>query len=137
MSVLDFNSLYPSNMIAYNISPDTLVAERVFNLSGKVISKWGKSPEEMRALRKAGYVIDDISYDNKDDKGVVISRTTCSYVQPDATKTHSVGILPLVLDILLKKRKETRKLAETVPDEGQKAVLNGLQLAYKVVANSV
>jgi DNA polymerase elongation subunit (family B) len=42
-----------------------------------------------------------------------------------------------VLDILLKKRKETRKLAETLSDEGQKSVLNGLQLAYKVVANSV
>ncbi len=28
ISVLDFNSLYPSNMIAYNISPDTLVSER-------------------------------------------------------------------------------------------------------------
>lgn len=135
VSVLDFNSLYPSNMIAYNISPDTLVAERVFTPEGRLVSKWGKTPEEMRALRKAGFVIDDISYENKDDKGVVTGRTTCSYVQ--AANDESVGILPRVLDILLKKRKETRKLAETVADEGQKAVLNGLQLAYKVVANSV
>ncbi len=80
--------------------------------------------------------MDDISYENKDDKGNVLSRTTCTYAQPNENNL-SKGILPLVLDILLKKRKETRKLAETLSDESQKSVLNGLQLAYKVVANSV
>jgi DNA polymerase delta subunit 1 len=43
----------------------------------------------------------------------------------------------MTLDILLKKRKETRKLMEQTEDDAQKSVLNGLQLAYKVVANSV
>jgi len=135
ISVLDFNSLYPSNMIAYNISPDTLVAERVFDTNGKLVSKSGKSPDEMRDLRKAGFVIDDISYDNKSGDEIT-GKTICSYVQPGEVPA-STGILPLVLDSLLKKRKETRKLAEKTADEGQKAVLNGLQLAYKVVANSV
>jgi DNA polymerase delta subunit 1 len=135
ISVLDFNSLYPTNMIAYNISPDTLVSERTFNPDGKLIASWGKTSDEMRALRKAGYVLDDISYDNKKDD-IVTGKTICTYAQP-SQEAMSRGILPLVLDILLKKRKETRKLAETIADEGQKAVLNGLQLAYKVVANSV
>ena len=136
VSVLDFNSLYPSNMIAYNISPDTLVSERLYTIEGKLIRGNGMTVEKIRELRKAGYVLDDISYDNKDDKGQVLSRTTCTYVQPGDAPL-SKGILPLVLDILLKKRKDTRKLAETISDEGQKSVLNGLQLAYKVVANSV
>jgi DNA polymerase elongation subunit (family B) len=135
ISVLDFNSLYPTNMIAYNISPDTLVSERTFNPDGKLIASWGKTSDEMRALRKAGHVLDDISYDNKKDD-IVTGKTICTYAQPGEA-SMSRGILPLVLDILLKKRKETRKLAETIADEGQKAVLNGLQLAYKVVANSV
>lgn len=135
ISVLDFNSLYPSNMIAYNISPDTLVAERVFDTNGKLIQKWGKNADEMRDLRKAGFIIDDISYDNKVED-VCTGKTICSYVQP-ADAPLSTGILPLVLDSLLKKRKETRKLAEKTADESQKSVLNGLQLAYKVVANSV
>jgi DNA polymerase elongation subunit (family B) len=135
ISVLDFNSLYPTNMIAYNISPDTLVSERTFNPDGKLLETKGKTSDEMRALRKAGHVLDDISYDNKKDD-IVTGKTICTYAQP-SQEAMSRGILPLVLDILLKKRKETRKLAETIADEGQKAVLNGLQLAYKVVANSV
>ena len=135
ISVLDFNSLYPSNMIAYNISPDTIVSERVFDTSGKLIKRVGKNSDEMRELRKAGFVIDDISYDNKTGDEVT-GKTICSYVQPGETPL-STGILPLVLDSLLKKRKETRKLAEKTTDESQKSVLNGLQLAYKVVANSV
>ena len=135
ISVLDFNSLYPSNMIAYNISPDTLVSERVFDTNGKLIKRVGKNSDEMRELRKAGFIIDDISYDNKTGDEVT-GKTICSYVQPGETPL-STGILPLVLDSLLKKRKETRKLAEKTTDESQKSVLNGLQLAYKVVANSV
>lgn len=138
ISVLDYNSLYPSNMIAFNISPDTLVAWRQYTPTGKL--KWedpiSKSKDQIRELVKAGYEVQDISYDDKNDKGEIVSKTVCTYVQP-GSHAMGKGILPLVLDILLKKRKETRKLAETVQDESQKAVLNGLQLAYKVVANSV
>jgi DNA polymerase delta subunit 1 len=61
----------------------------------------------------------------------------CGFVQPKDTDSRTIGLLPLTLDILLKKRKETRKLMETTEDDAQKSVLNGLQLAYKVVANSV
>jgi DNA polymerase delta subunit 1 len=50
----------------------------------------------------------------------------------------TVGILPKTLDILLKKRKEFKtKMEDETYDEAQRSVFNGLQLAYKVVANSV
>lgn len=51
ISVLDFNSLYPSNMIAYNISPDTIVSERVYTPDGKLISTWGLKTEALRELK--------------------------------------------------------------------------------------
>ena len=35
--VLDFNSLYPTNMIAFNISPDTLVYIKTYNSDGKLL----------------------------------------------------------------------------------------------------
>ena len=127
--VLDFNSLYPSNMIAFNLSPDTLVYVKTFDSRGKKIRQEGPDGDELRA---AGYKIDDISYDTHDPEG----RITCGFVQP-TDDPRTVGVLPQTLDILLKKRKETRKLIETIEDESQKSVLNGLQLAYKVVANSV
>ena len=127
--VLDFNSLYPSNMIAFNLSPDTLVYVKKYDERGKKVGQEGPDGDDLKAK---GYVIDEISYDSHDPEG----RTTCGFVQP-TSDPRTVGMLPLTLDILLKKRKETRKLMETTEDESQKSVLNGLQLAYKVVANSV
>lgn len=123
--VLDFNSLYPSNMIAYNLSPDTLAYIKTFDGNGKKTKHEGleKVAEE--------YTVDEVAYDV--DNG----RIVCGFVQPNETNPLTVGLLPITLDILLKKRKETRKLMEKTEDDAQKSVLNGLQLAYKVVANSI
>jgi DNA polymerase elongation subunit (family B) len=131
--VLDFNSLYPSNMIAFNLSPDTLVYVKTFSATGKKLRQEGSDGTELLAQ---GYKIDEISYDTFGEDKTSSGRITCGFVQPN-TDPRTIGILPLTLDILLKKRKETRKLMEKVEDESQKSVLNGLQLAYKVVANSV
>jgi DNA polymerase delta subunit 1 len=127
--VLDFNSLYPSNMIAFNLSPDTLVYVKKYDARGNKVSQEGPDGDDLKAK---GYVIDEIAYDSHDPEG----RTVCGFVQP-TSDPRTIGMLPMTLDILLKKRKETRKLMETTEDESQKSVLNGLQLAYKVVANSV
>lgn len=133
--VLDFNSLYPSNMIAFNISPDSLVYVKTFNMDGRKIHHEGADGPALDKLKES-YTIDEISFDVKNDDDEVIGKKTCGYAQPTADPT-SIGLLPMTLDILLKKRKETRKLMEKTDDDAQKSVLNGLQLAYKVVANSV
>ena len=122
--VLDFNSLYPTNMIAFNISPDTLVYIKTYNSEGSLISYEG-----MKDVSK-DLVIDEISFD------ITNGRKTCGYIQHN-DQQELKGILPLTLDILLKKRKETRKLMEKCEDDAQISVLNGLQIAYKTVANSV
>jgi DNA polymerase elongation subunit (family B) len=138
VSVLDFNSLYPSNMIAYNISPDTLVSMRVFDTDGRRISSEGYEKKDFERIEEAGYVLDEIEYDNKDEKGIIVSKTVCTYVQQTPDKPMTEGVLPKTLDILLKKRKEFKeKMEDTQYDEAQRSVFNGLQLAYKVVANSV
>ena len=129
--VLDFNSLYPSNMIAFNLSPDTLVYVKTFSATGKKIRQ---EPEVIPDI--TGFKVDEISYDTFGEDKTPSGRITCGFIQPNSDP-RSVGVVPLTLDILLKKRKETRKLIETTEDESQKAVLNGLQLAYKTVANSV
>lgn len=127
--VLDFNSLYPSNMIAYNLSPDTLAYVKNYDMNGRLLN-----PEAVKKFD--GFQIDEVGYDIKNDAGEPIGRQVCGFVQP-TQNTQTLGLLPLTLDILLKKRKETRKKMETIEDDAQKSVLNGLQLAYKVVANSV
>jgi len=127
--VLDFNSLYPSNMIAYNLSPDTLVYVKEVNSAGRTTRHdiYGKAD---------GFNVDEVMYDVKDAEGNEAGRVYCGFAQP-TENPNTVGLLPVTLDLLLKKRKETRKLMETTEDDAQKSVLNGLQLAYKVVANSI
>jgi DNA polymerase elongation subunit (family B) len=138
ISVLDFNSLYPTNMISYNLSPDTFICERGFDTDGNKTYHEGLSQTEVAALKEKGYVLEDIEYDNKDDKGAIIGKTICTFVQP-TENPMTVGVLPKTLDILLKKRKEFKEKMEDSNnyDESQRSVFNGLQLAYKVVANSV
>lgn len=138
ISVLDFNSLYPTNMISYNLSPDTFVSERTFDTDGNKIGHDGLSQDEVAGLKDKGYILEDIEYDTKDEKGVITGNTICTFVQPNE-KDMTVGVLPKTLDILLKKRKEFKEKMEdrNKYDESQRSVFNGLQLAYKVVANSV
>ena len=137
ISVLDFNSLYPTNMISYNLSPDTLVCEREFDQEGNKIRHEGRTMAELKALEEKGYILEEVDYDTKDETGSVVGRTVCTFVQP-TDDPRTVGVLPKTLDILLKKRKEFKEKMENQEyDEAQRSVFNGLQLAYKVVANSV
>jgi DNA polymerase elongation subunit (family B) len=144
ISVLDFNSLYPSNMIAWNLSPDSLVAVRVYDGEGNLVRNECEPPIDAEAFKKKlaeveeRFTVESVSYSNKDDNGVVIGETRCYYVQKDETQPMTEGVIPKTLDILLKKRKEFKqKMEDKQYDEAQRSVYNGLQLAYKVVANSV
>ena len=137
VSVLDFNSLYPTNMIAYNLSPDTIVSTKSVDLEGFTQSRQGLTKVEVDALEEKGYVFEEIEYDNKEDD-VVTGKTVCTFVQSSKDNAMTQGILPKTLEILLKKRKEFKQKMEDLQyDEAQRSVFNGLQLAYKVVANSV
>jgi DNA polymerase delta subunit 1 len=140
ISVLDYNSLYPTNMIAYNLSPDTMVSVKEYDADSNLLGDKEanrRNKERVAALEEKGYVLEEVEYDTKDEKDVVIGKTVCTFVQPNAN-AMTTGILPKTLDILLKKRKEFKeKMEDTQYDEAQRSVFNGLQLAYKVVANSV
>ena len=163
ISVLDYASLYPSSMISENISYDTIVLD----------SKYDNLP---------GYKYVDINYDifkGKGDTKKKIGEQTCRFAQ---FENGEKGLLPCILQKLLKQRKATRKkitwktitlksgdtykgnivgdddniMKLKVEDkdvmeinkediennvdtynEFQRAVLDGLQLAYKVTANSL
>jgi DNA polymerase elongation subunit (family B) len=137
VSVLDFNSLYPTNMIAYNLSPDTLVYVKSYNDEGFLTShgkeEMAKIKEWLAEMEEKGYAFEEIEYDNKETGG----KTVCVFVQPNANPM-TVGVLPKTLEIMLKKRKEFKQKMEDLQyDEAQRSVFNGAQLAYKVVANSI
>ena len=111
--VLDYASLYPRSMILVNISQENYVLEPKYD-------------------NLEGYEYQTVTYYNKDQ-----TTTTCRFAKKlDGTK----GILPLILIELLDKRSSTKKLMEKAAASGDHfnaAIYDGLQLAYKVTANSL
>lgn len=101
IATLDFASLYPSIMQAYNLCYSTLV-----------------NPGEVNKL--------DPSIYKKSDNGHVFVHSTVKK-----------GILPTILAELLAARKRAKKDMKNAPNEFERAVQNGRQLALKVSANSV
>jgi DNA polymerase elongation subunit (family B) len=129
--VLDFSSLYPSEMITSDLSHDR-ICEDPFWL--------GESGA--KHLEEIGLLFLDRTYDNFEwinpkikSKGKrKCGTSTIRFVQyPDGSK----GLIPRILMSLLKSRKSTKKLMDAESDSFKKSVLDGLQLAYKVTANSL
>ena len=141
VSVLDYSSLYPSSMIGSNISHDSIIKESKYQ---------GESGAKL--LEEMGIKFEDVSYDNYINK--LVGKTwkksivkenpvvTCRFIQPTLNEDGSIdnssrGILPRILMKLLKARKDTRNKIKTEKDAFRRSVLDGLQLAYKVTANSL
>ena len=109
--VLDYASLYPRSMIYINISHECIVTDH---------EKYGNLPD---------YNYQTVTYNNNDN-----TTTTCIFAKK---KDNSSGILPLILIELLDKRSATKKLMENADSIFLKNIYDGLQLAYKVTANSL
>ena len=122
----DFNSLYPSSMISENISHDSYV---------QIGGQYDNLP---------GYTYTDIEYDvyqttikpgtKKKKIKTKVGTKTCRYAQlPDNKKS----IIPTILMKLLSARKTAKNKMDEEKDPYKAKLWNGLQLAYKVTANSV
>jgi len=129
--VLDFSSLYPSEMITSDLSHDRICEDPYW---------LGESGA--KHLEELGLSYLDRSYDNYEwinpkikSKGKrKCGTSTIRFVQyPDGRK----GLIPRVLQGLLKSRKTTKKLMDAESDPFKKSLYDGLQLAYKVTANSI
>lgn len=129
--VLDYSSLYPSSMIFRNLSHecfvndpqyDNLPGYRYHTITYKVMTKedMDMTVKEKKEKEKSGH---------KTDEWV-----TCRFAEKiDGTK----GIIPEILQDLLSARKKYKKLMEAEKDPFMKSILDGLQAAYKVTANSL
>ena len=75
-----------------------------------------------------------IELDYTEDNAKIIIYTICKFAEKeDGTK----GIIPQILQKLLDARKHFKNLMDDEKDSFKKTVLDGLQLAYKVTANSL
>lgn len=107
--VKDYASLYPSEMIASNLSHDTFINDPKYD-----------------NLSNIEYKV--VSYKNGDG--------TMNYSK-FAKVPGKRGIIPKILMQLLAERKKFKKKMALEKDPFQKAVLDGVQLALKVTCNSV
>ena len=137
VSVLDYASLYPSSIIENNFSHETYICTEEERL---------ENPEKFdKILEKVPHF--KVSYDDYESvlKGKTIhktkkdTQTTCYFSRPTKDKNGNVkkGIVPVILETLLDRRRHTRAQIKKTSDENKKKVLDGFQLAYKVTANSV
>jgi len=129
ITVNDFNSLYPSCGISHNISPDSHILNEEFdNLPDTEYNVIEFDEYEYQEVKgKSGKI-------KKNKEPVVIGKKTCKFiVYPNGRK----AIVPRIWETLLTERKNTRKKMEKEKDSFRKALLDGLQLAFKLSANSM
>ena len=145
VACVDYASLYPSCMMSENLSHDSKVWTKEFDLAGNLIEETGEKNEN-----------GDFIYDNLPEYDYVnIDYDTYKYIRKTPSSTAEKvrsgykicrfaqfpegkrAIMPSILEELLTARKTTRKLIPQQTDEFMKNVLDKRQLGYKVTANSL
>lgn len=159
-SVGDFASLYPSSMLSENLCPSSFVWSKTYDAAGNLIAEVGEKNEygEFIYDNMPGMKYVDISTDElqnvpmkaagKGGGGGAKTRyktvktgnvRVCRFIQPWKGEDGKpvIAIIPRILTMLLKARKDTRAQAKKEPDPFMQNVLEQRQLAYKVTANSL
>ena len=144
VACVDFASLYPSAMMSENLSQDSKVWTKEYDLKGNLIQTVGDEDDEGNFI-----------YDNLPDYEYVnITYDTFKYVRSRPTAAaekvksgykicrfaqfkQGRAIMPAILEELLSARKATRKMIPLETDDFMKNVLDKRQLGYKVTANSL
>jgi len=145
VACVDYSSLYPSSMISQNLSHDSKVWTKEYDLEGKLLRETGERDKRGTYLydNMQGFDYIDLEFDtfkyvrktptSRAEK-VKSGKKVCRWAQfPDNRK----GIMPSILEELLKARSDTRKKIKTESDPFMQNILDKRQLGYKVTANSL
>jgi DNA polymerase elongation subunit (family B) len=141
----DYASLYPSSMISENLSHDSKVWTKEYDLAGNLVEEWGYKDSNGNYIydNLAEYEYVEVQYDTyryfrKHPKAaaekIKCGFKICRFAQ---FADGESAIMPAILKKLLKARKDTRKMIPNQTDEFMKQVLEQRQLGYKVTANSL
>jgi DNA polymerase elongation subunit (family B) len=111
ITVLDYSSLYPKSIIHRNMSHETIV----------------EGPEYDNLPDHVYYE----AFVRESDGSIKRCRYAINYT------TMKKGVIPEILEDLLNAREETKAKMKAEQDPFVKAILNGLQNAFKITANSL
>jgi DNA polymerase elongation subunit (family B) len=146
VACVDYASLYPSSMMSENISHDSKVWTKEYDLDGELLVETGERSRDGGSFvydNLPGYEYVDITYDTfkyvrktptAAAEKIKSGHKVCRFAQPYAGNR---AIMPSILEELLQARKSTRKLIPLETDDFMKNVLDKRQLGYKVTANSL
>jgi DNA polymerase elongation subunit (family B) len=154
VACVDYASLYPSSMISENLSHDSKVWTKEYDLDGNLIAETG---DKGLRVGENGVDVEYFVYDNLANYNYVdVKYDTYKYVRKTAKSAaekiksgykccrfaqsinrNERAIMPSILEELLASRKATRKLIPNEKDEFMKNVLDKRQLGYKLTANSL
>jgi len=147
VACVDYASLYPSSMISENLSHDTKVWTKEYDLDNNLVYDYGVKDENNNYIydNLEDYKYVDITYDTyetkKDpdapSKAAVKKKIGYKICRWAKNKNGEKGIMPSILEELLSARKATRKLIPQQTDEFMKNILDKRQLSYKLTANSL
>ena len=145
VACVDYSSLYPSSMISENISHDSKVWTKEYDLEGNLIEESGYKDNDgnfiydnLPNIKYVDIEYDTFNYIRKTPKAaatkVKCGYKICRFAQP---LNNNKGVMPSILEELLAARKYTRKQIPLQSDEFKKNLLDKRQLSIKVVANSL
>jgi DNA polymerase elongation subunit (family B) len=146
VACVDYASLYPSSMISENLSHDSKVWTKEYDLAGNLIKngEWGEKDENGNFIydNLPGYEYVNITYDTfkyvrKSPKAAAEKVKSGTKICRFAQFPEGKAIMPSILEELLMARKSTRKMIPQQTDDFMKNVLDKRQLGYKVTANSL
>lgn len=145
VACVDYSSLYPSSMISNNLSQDSKVWTKEYDLKGKLVKTTGEMDEQ------CNYIYDNLPeyqyVDVEFDTFRYVRKTPTSRAEKVKSGTkmcrwaqlpnNQKSIMPSILEELLKARSDTRKMIKTEKDPFMQNILDKRQLGYKVTANSL
>jgi len=136
VACVDYSSLYPSSMISQNLSHDSKVWTREYDLRGNLLHETGEKDKNGNYIydNLPGYEYINLEFDTykylSPKEGARAIKTKCGkmicrWAQfPDNKK----GIMPSILEELLYARSSTRKLIKTEKDPFMQNILDNRQL---------
>ena len=144
VACVDYASLYPSSMISNNLSHDSKVWTKEFDLDGNLIRETGEKQNE-------NYIYDNLDtyqyVDTEYDTFKYVRKTPTSRAEKIKCGTkicrwvqlpnNQKSIMPSILEELLKARQTTRNQIKSEKDPFMQNILDKRQLGYKVTANSL
>jgi len=145
VACVDYASLYPSSQMSENLSHDSKVWTKEYDLNGELLQENGEKNDKgefiydnLPEYEYVNITYDTFKYERKNPTSaaekIKKGYKVCRFAQFPIGKR---AIMPSILEELLTARKTTRKKIPLENDEFMKNVLDKRQLAYKITANSL